>query len=362
MSLTPPLDPQAIREMRQESPKMRDRDFAAQFNISEAQLVAAYLGEGVTQLDAKIDEIFPRLAPLGEVMALTRNASCVIEKVGTYSDYRPGKHASMVLTPEIDLRLFPRHFATAFAVERKSEAGIRRSVQFFDAAGDAVHKVHLRAASNLEAWTTLVSDLALPDQEPHLSVTPRQPAEAPKADPQKAEQLRSAWAKMTDTHQFRQLTSKLKMNRLGAYRIAGEPLARQLEAGSVDTMLHALRDQGIEVMIFVGNPGCIQIHAGPVQNLRSMGPWQNILDPGFDLHLRLDHLTEVWAVNKPTQRGDAISVEAFDSQGQVILQVFGRRDGDRDHRPEWGEIVAALPSLSAADPQHSAATSTEAAE
>jgi len=115
-------------------------------------------------------------------------------------------------------------------------------------------------------------------------------------------------------------------------------------------------------MIFVGNPGCIQIHTGPVQNLRSMGPWQNILDPGFDLHLRLDHLTEVWAVNKPTQRGDAISVEAFDREGQVILQVFGRRDGDRNHRPEWGEIVAALPSLSTADPQHSIATRTEAAE
>lgn len=358
MSLPPSLDPQGIRQMRLENPKMRDRDFAAKFNITEAQLVAAYVGDGVTRLTCDIDQIFPLLAPLGEVMALTRNASCVIEKVGTYSDYRPGKHASMVLTAEIDLRLFPRHFVSAFAVERSGEAGTRRSVQLFDAAGDAVHKIHLREASNLDAWNDLVQALALPEQEDTLEVTPRQPPEPARADPEKAQQLRDDWAKMTDTHQFRQLTSNLKMNRLGAYRIVGAPFARPLDISAVDTMLHAIRDQGLEVMIFVGNPGFIQIHSGPVQTLRSMGPWQNILDPGFDLHLRLDHLREVWAISKPTKRGDAISVEAFDEAGQVILQIFGRRTEALDHRPTWAEIVASLPSLAPDDADHAAANKT----
>ncbi|MEP2715702.1 ChuX/HutX family heme-like substrate-binding protein [Pseudophaeobacter sp.] len=361
MSLTAPLDPQTIRQRRDDNPKLRDRDFASQFDITEAHLVAAYVGLGVTRISADIDQIFPSLASLGEVMALTRNESCVIEKVGTYSDFHPGKHAAMVLNAEIDLRLFPRHFTFAFAVERSSDAGIRRSLQFFDAAGDAVHKVHLRAGSDLDAWNALVQELALPEQSGQIEVSPRETPEAAKGDPQKAEQLRSEWAKMTDTHQFRQLTSKLKMNRLGAYRIAGEPLARALETKAVDAMLHAVRDQGIEVMIFVGNPGCIQIHSGPVQNLRSMGPWQNILDPGFDLHLRLDHIAEVWTVNKPTKRGEAISVEAFDAEGRVILQVFGRREGDRDFRPQWGEIVAALPSLSDATDDNSSSQTTEAA-
>lgn len=362
MSLPLPLEPQAIRQLRHDNAKMRDRDFAAQFQISEAQLVAAYVGEGVTRINADIDLIFPRLADLGEVMALTRNESCVNEKVGVYSNYHPGKHAAMVVTPEIDLRLFPRHFVSAFAVERSGDKGPRRSIQFFDAAGDAVHKVHLREASDVAAWAALVSDLALAEQEAHLAVTPREPPEAAKADPTKAEQLRADWAKMTDTHQFRQLTSKLGMNRLGAYRIAAEPLARQLTTEVVDMMLQAVRDQGTEVMIFVGNPGCIQIHSGPVKNLRSMGPWQNILDPGFDLHLRLDHIAEVWAVNKPTKRGAAISVEAFDAEGRAILQVFGRRTDARDHRPEWDKIVAALPSVAASDSDPNDTLQTEAAQ
>ncbi|CUH88906.1 Hemin transport protein HemS [Phaeobacter sp. CECT 5382] len=364
MSQSPTLEPQAIRQARNENAKLRDRDFAGQFGITEGQLVAAFVGEGVTCITSDIDQVFPRLAALGEVRALTRNASCVIKKFGVYDDSPPGNHASMFLTDAIALRLFPRHFQFAFAVERSSDAGIRRSIQFFDAAGDAVHKVHLRDASDLTAWQALVTDLALPDQDDKLDVATRTPPETAKADPKKADELRRQWAKMTDTHQFRQLTSKLKMNRLGAYRIAGEPLARALAPTSVDDMLHALQDQGIEVMIFVGNMGCIEIHTGPIKNLRSMGPWQNILDPGFDLHLRLDHIAEVWAINKPTQRGAAISVEAFDADGTIILQVFGRRTEAKDHPPAWNDLVAGLPALDGSVVADLSATPTasEAAE
>ncbi|WP_027260099.1 hemin-degrading factor [Leisingera aquimarina] len=344
-----PMTPAAIRAARAEHSALRDRDFADRIGISEGQLVAAYAGEGVTRINPAPDGIMPRLAALGEVMALTRNTSCVIEKVGVYDNYRSGQHASMILNDAIDLRLFPKHFVTAFAVERETDKGVKRSIQIFDAAGDAVHKVHLRDASDLSAWAQLVADLKLEDQSQALAVEPRKPAEPPKGNPDKADALRTEWARMTDTHQFMRLTSKLKMNRLGAYRLAGEPLARALETGAVNTMLQAVRDQGVEVMIFVGNMGCIEIHSGPVKTLRGMGPWQNILDPGFDLHLRLEHIAEVWAVTKPTQRGDAVSVEAFDAAGGLILQVFGRRSEAKDHRPEWNGIVESLASLAAAE-------------
>jgi putative hemin transport protein len=110
-------------------------------------------------------------------------------------------------------------------------------------------------------------------------------------------------------------------------------------------MLQAVRDAGIEVMIFVGNRGCIQIHTGKIHSLKPMGPWQNVMDPGFNLHLRLDKVAEVWAVHKPTQRGPAVSVEAFDAEGGMIFQVFGVGKEGRDSRAEWGQIVDCLSTL-----------------
>lgn len=154
---------------------------------------------------------------------------------------------------------------------------------------------------------------------------------------------------MTDTHQFLRLVSKFKMNRLGAYRLAGPPFARPLAPAAVDAALHALTASGTPLMIFVGNRGCIQIHSGPIETLKAMGPWQNVLDPKFNLHLRLDHIAEVWLVEKPTRRGPALSVEAFDADGELILQFFGIRKEDADHTEAFAEIAEGLPALEAAE-------------
>ncbi len=342
--------PEEIRAAQDDSPDLRARDLAERLGISEAELVAARVGAGATRLRAHPDHLMPAAERLGEVMALTRVPACVHEKVGRYANYHPGPHASMVLNEEIDLRIFPKHWVQAYAVEAEGENGPRRSVQVFDAAGDAVHKIHMREASDHAAWAQVVGDLAHDDQSEGQAVEAGQPPEAPKSVPEKADVLRAEWRKLTDTHQFLRLCSKLKMNRLGAYRIAGAPFVRQLEPDAADLMLEAVRDADIGVMVFVGNRGCIQIHSGPIQTLKAMGPWQNVMDPGFNLHLRRDKVAELWAVEKPTQRGHAISVEAFDADGAIIFQVFGIGKEGMDSRPEWGRIVEALPGLPAVAP------------
>jgi putative hemin transport protein len=75
-----------------------------------------------------------------------------------------------------------------------------------------------------------------------------------------------------------------------------------------------------------------------------MGPWFNILDPGFNLHLKTDPIAEVYAVEKPTRRGTALSVEAFDAMGGLILQIFGVRTRDEDFYEGWNHIVRDLPT------------------
>ncbi|MCV6584016.1 MAG: hemin-degrading factor [Marinibacterium sp.] len=333
-------------EMRAECAKAagtRGRDLADALGLTEAELVAAHVGHGTTRIQPSPDAIMPMLGGLGEVMALTRNDHCVIEKVGVYDNYHSGAHASMILNDAIDLRMFASHWVSAFAVETESDTGTRRSLQVFDAAGDAVHKIHLRPASDLGHWERIKTELALDEQSDTLAVAERAPVEGPRYNPEKVEILRKEWARMTDTHQFLRLTSKLKMNRLGAYRSAGAPLARPLAVAAVDQALQQVMDDGIEVMLFVGNRGCIEIHGGPIGSLKPMGPWQNVLDPEFNLHLRADRVAEVWAVTKPTQRGDAVSLECFASDGGLIFQMFGRRTDARDSRPDWNALVAALP-------------------
>jgi len=335
----PAINPTAesLREAIAANPKKRARDLADMLGVTEAALLAAEVdGAQVVRIDPALDPLFAHFQKLGPVLALTRNDSAVHERDGTYLEYHSGQHASMVLGPDIDLRMFPRHWAHAFAVTR----GERRSVQVFDAAGDAVHKVHLRDASDAAAFDALVAALRLPDQSDTLALTAREPVEPAKSDPARVDILRKEWAALTDTHQFLRLCAKLKMNRLGAYRIAGEPHARLLTTDALEAAIRGAAEQAIEVMLFVGNRGCIQIHGGLMHRIEPMGPWLNVLDPGFNLHLRADHVAEVWLVNKPTRHGAAISIEAFDKDGGLILQMFGKRNPDTTR---WNAMVETLP-------------------
>lgn len=337
-----PLSPNDIRTAALENPKLREKDLAQKLGIREAQLIAAYTGLSVTRIDASPDALIPEVCTFGEVMALTRTGDCVHEKIGEYGNYHAGKHAAMTLTEHIDLRIFPAQWVHAFAVVKRKDAGEQRSIQIYDAAGDAVHKIYLRSGSNVAAFDAAIAKLATGDTAQTHAVEPRKPVEPAKADPAKADTLRAEWDKLTDTHQFLRLCSKLKMNRLGAYRIVGAPYARLLDPSAANDMLQKVQTSGIEVMFFVGNRGCIQIHTGPLQNLRMMGPWQNVMDPDFNLHLRLDRIAEVWAVSKPTQRGPAVSIEAFDTEGSLIFQVFGVGKEGRNSRAAWGKIVETL--------------------
>lgn len=338
MSGTP--TPETIRDAAASS-DLRPRDLAAQLGLAEAQLLAAHCGAGVTRIAAHPDALMAAAETLGEVMALTRVDAAVHEKIGRYANYHPGDHAAMVLNDAIDLRIFPQHWVHGFAVDR----GGRRSLQIFDAAGDAVHKIHLRDGSDPAAFAAARAALATDDQGDSLALDLRSPPEPARSNPEKADVLRAEWARLTDTHQFLRLCAKLRMNRLGAYRIAGAPFVHPLVPGAVDAMLAAVQAGGTQIMLFVGNRGCIQIHSGPVLTLRPAGPWQNVMDPGFNLHLRRDKVAELWAVEKPTRRGPAISVEAFDADGGLIFQCFGGGQDGNDHRSDWARIVAALPRL-----------------
>ncbi len=335
--------PDAIRALRAANPKSRARDFAEMQKITEADLVAAHIGHGVTALVADPDRLVPWIGKLGDVMALTRNDNCVHERRGHYSDYRTGAFAAMVLDPEIDLRIFPPHWVHAFAVEEPGEDMPKRSIQVFDAAGDAVHKVHLKPESAHDMFEPLIRALRNPEQESQLPLSARKPVDPARGDASTAPALRTAWDKMTDTHQFPGLVKEHKMNRLGSYRVAGAPYAERLEPGAVTATLHAAADAGIPLMIFVGNMGCIQIHGGLIEKVVPMGPWINVMDPRFNLHLRADRIAEVYRVWKPTRTGDVFSVEAFDERGELILQLFGYRK-DTPAEP-WNALVAALPAL-----------------
>ena len=232
--------PNEIRLARAENPKMRERDLAAQLGVSEAELVAAHCGDGVLRIEPRVNDVLTGLEAVGEVMALTRNESAVHEKIGVYDKVVTGKHNAMVLGEQIDLRIFPKVWAHGFAVEKRDGDEIRRSLQFFDASGEAVHKVHLRAGSSLYAYQKLVTALASADQRQTVDIETLDDDAQPQASDAGAsvDDLRERWSRLTDVHQFFGLLKALKLSRQQAVRMVGQDYAWMLDPDALGAMLH----------------------------------------------------------------------------------------------------------------------------
>jgi len=343
MTTTTRPTPAEIRSFRAENPKMRERDIAATLGISEAALVAAEVGLTATRIDADANRFLEHVEKLGEVLALSRNESAVHEKIGVYENIKTGKHASIVLGENIDLRVFPSRWAHAFAVTKMDGDQQKLSLQYFDKAGNAVHKVHLRPASNVEAYHAMVGELRVEDQSQEFAEDRSGYDNGAVDGDVSREELRDHWSRMTDTHEFVGMLKKLRIARQEAVRNIGDDYAWKLGSTGVADMMNAAVADGLPIMCFVANEGMVQIHSGPIFNVQTMGPWINVMDPTFHLHLRLDHITEAWAVRKPTKDGHVSSVEAYGADGEMIIQFFGKRKEGFDERQEWRNIIEALP-------------------
>ncbi|AMP04018.1 hemin-degrading factor [Collimonas pratensis] len=330
--------------------KLRNRDAAVAIGVSEGEALAACVGAEAIRLQPNFVEIFEEVPQLGAVMALTRNDNVVHEKDGVYEKMSHNGHVGLALGAAIDLRIFYKqwHFGCAVIEEvtRGSETSLQKSLQFYDLHGEAVHKVFLREHSNHAAFDELVVRWRDPQQLPGITVEPAPPAAIDKADAEiDGDGFRAAWSNMQDTHEFFGLLRDFGVSRTQALRLAPPQFVRRLDNGAARLILDQAAASGLPIMVFVGNRGMIQIHSGPVANIKLMGPWLNVLDPGFNLHLREDKIVSSWVVSKPTRDGAVTSLELFDADGGTIAMLFGVRKPGQPELPAWRATAINLPLL-----------------
>lgn len=328
--------------LRGEQPAMRIRDAAATLGVSEAELVALGVGQTATPLVSDWKGILTDMPSVGRVMCLTRNEHCVHERHGRFEDVQVTGPHGLVLGADIDLRLFLGSWKHGFAVREPLKQGERQSLQFFDGAGEAVHKIYATDETDRPAFDALIARYTAAASQP-LKIAPHAPDAADRPDAEiDLNGLRKAWAAMKDTHEFFGMLGKFKVGRVQALRLIGEEFARELPVRALREAMEAAQQTDLPIMIFVGSRGCIQIHTGPVKRLVDTHGWFNVLDPDFNMHLRDSGVARVFSVRKPTEDGIVTSIEAFDANNRNILLMFGARKPGKPELEDWRTIVARI--------------------
>lgn len=340
---------QSFITLRKEG-RLRHREIAERLTISEGELIATHVGPGATaakglraiRLDVKWPELIALVESIGEVMAITRNEACVHEKIGQYRQVSQERSVGLVVG-EIDLRIFYQHWFAGFAVIESGSQGEQRSLQFFDAQGQAIHKIYLKPQSDVSAFDGIVSLFAVGQQEPGLEVSKlkAKPTQIPDAEIDCAG-FWQAWRDLKDTHDFYPLLRKYTITRTQALRLAEPEFVREVSKDCLRSILQRAAQTKTSIMVFVGNPGMIQIHTGPIARIIEQGPWMNVMDPSFNLHVRQDLIERVWIVRKPTVDGIVTSVEFFDHSGEAIVMFFGERKPGNAELASWRDLVTEI--------------------
>jgi len=326
--------------LKAENPHLRIRNAAVELGVSEAELLATNIGEGVTALKPEFKDILTEAEKLGKVMALTRNDECVHERKGTYlnGDFS-SPHAQLFVGEDIDLRIFLNHWKFAFGVVE----GDKKSLQFFGKDGLALHKIYLTKDSNAEAFDAIVEKFKAEDQTQAFEFEVVAPKAEEKADSEiDVEGFQKSWTELKDTHDFFMMTRKFGVSRTQALRLAPEGFAKKIDTAKVVNVLEDASEKGLPIMIFVGNRGIIQIHTGEVKKTLWHQQWFNVMDPDFNLHLDVTKITEAWIVKKPTEDGEVTAIEVFNKEGDFIVQFFGKRKPGIPELQEWKDLVAKL--------------------
>ncbi len=339
---------QRIKELKTAEPKLRSRDLAKAAGISEAELLALSLGENTIRLAGDWKELLKGLKAMDTVMALTRNEYCVHERKGIYDNisfYKGPHNMGVAVNPDIDLRFFMNEWQYGFAVIMpRGKMPTLYSFQFFNKKGEAVHKIYSTQKSDLAAYQTLVDTYKAANQLPiaDIDTTPIE-AKVIEADESiDLDAFQADWRGLKDTHDFFGMLRKHKVARTQGFRLAPEGFTQKVERQTIVKALEQAAEQAVPIMCFVHSKGCIQIHSGPINKLKFHGDWYNILDPQFNLHLKLSEVAETWIVKKPTSDGIVSSIELFDQNGELIVYFFGARKPGQVELESWRNILANL--------------------
>lgn len=328
-----------ILRLREEKKEMRNRDFAASIGISEAEFIAAHCTIGkAKRLQVNVATLLENVPKVGEVMALTRNEGAVHERTGHFENIVHDEHVPLAFG-EIDLRIFQKKWKFGFEYEMTVLGKFMKSLQFFDQHGVAIFKIFSQNTTNMDEWDILVGKLLNEDQSSTLNTLPLPTKALNDATEIDFEKLRDRLQQTSNVHQLHAILSEIEIKQDNIAKHTVNEFTDELQRESIDIMLNKVQQQNIPIMCVVGNKGCIQTFTGKVESIKPMGPWLNILNQKFHLHLLISSIDKVKRVRKPTHDNYISALEAFDKNGEMVIQFFeARQEGERESE-SWRSLL-----------------------
>ena len=293
------------KTFQKDNPKVRIRDAAYQMKVSEAELLSTEINETVSFLLIEDMTAFIKdILKVDKIMLLIRSDYVVHEKTIKTKNIRLednqiidlDKNGCKILDFNIDA------FEYVFFQKKMHSNRELKSFQFFDKVGRAILKIYLKG-----------KDLGLFDE----------------IELKYKKIYNYEMQSDLDINNSNLLDSKIKIN-LPYDTSNSKATCRNISVKSLRLILENASEMKIPIQIHALGLGTIQYHIDTVRNIVDYGPWINVIDQKFNLHVLGNGLTKASLVQYQFKDCQQYLINFFDKNNTHVLGVTGVKGFDKD--------------------------------
>ena len=274
--------------------KLRIRDISNKLNVSEAELLSLSTNNGVSFLSINdYNHFFSYLlSNIDKMMLLIRSEYVVHEKIIKPNEYEIinnkiiNKNDNSLL-----IKFNTETFKYTFFEVRKHNKRILKSFQFFNKEGNSIIKIYLKGKNNIE-FENLANQYSV------------------KYDYQIQKDYISK-----NFDNYKNAKPKIK----SSFTDSSLPLRQ---------VLNQIAKKSIPVNIIGYGIECIQCHNDKINNIVDYGPWLNVMDKNFNIHILEDKITE----SKYGLKDGNDIVNFYDFNQNLVLSINGVKNYNQSFR------------------------------
>lgn len=267
--------------------KLRIRDISNKLNVSEAELLSLSVNDSVSFLSINdFNQFFTYLlSNIDKVMFLIRSEFVVHEKIINPFQYKiindsiiNKKNNSLLI--KFNSETFKYSF---FEIKRHNNRNLK-SFQFFDYYGTSILKIYLKGKKDVE-FENLANQYKI--------------------------EYKYQIQKDFTSDKYIQFKNKHsdKMPPHSDFKLTLRQLLNDIAKKSIPVNIYAF---GIE---------CMQCHSDIIKNIVDYGPWLNIMDKNFNIHV----LENKISFSKSGIRDDNNCIDFYDTNNNLVLSVSGKK-------------------------------------
>ncbi len=322
---------QAFVGVRQAQPNLGLKGWSQLLNSSEGELQASRLGHEEVRPLTDLFSLLYQLAGLGEVEIRSFNRSGWASYKGHFAPPDlcldcPGYLGLEFRSGSLRLQMNMESWYWGCAVTDYPEGKeTQKSLQFFDQAGERFLKLQATSETSAVGWSRLLQRFAPTPiaSKPLFDVT--QPS-CGLTCPKDMTSFTQEWRLMASPNQVHRLLKRHQASYLGSLQRLDKKFAREVSLDALEQLLKQVQalpsapnKPCLEMRFFAS--GCLQEVVGELQAPRLHLKQMCLAYAEGCMHLDPQCLEEAWVVRKPQGEGWVTSLEIFDDQGELIVQL-----------------------------------------